>query len=109
MIYVTNVLSFSMLKQLVEGNSIKVGKEYNIDHINNLGEFKVCIHNPCLVRTLQAREVQLDKGKPAQNVSLVPGDVLLAINPSEKIDTLKNDDILPDHISFKLEEYEIIK
>lgn len=109
MIYVTNVLSFSMLKQLVEGNSIKVGKEYNIDYINNLEEFKVCIHNPCLVRTLQARDVQLDKGKSAQNVSLVPGDVLLAINPSEKIDTLKNDDILPDHISFKLEEYEIIK
>lgn len=107
MIYVSNVISYSMLKQLVKGNTIEVGEEYNIDYLNTLNpdSYKVCIHNPSLQRTLTNRGYISGEVENARVISLVPGDILLAISPSEKIDQYKNEEELPENITFKLEEF----
>lgn len=108
MIYVSNLLSYSMLrKSLVKGNIIVIGEEYNIDHLNTLNSdsYKVCFHNPCLHRTLIKRGYISSEVENMETFHLQPGDTLLAIKPSERVDPYKNELELPGNITFKLEEY----
>lgn len=97
-----------MLRQLVRGNVIEIGNEYNIEHLKSIMDegCRICIHNPSLIRTLEERgliRTELIINRP---ITLVPGDTLLSIVPSESIEGRKNDEtILPDHITFKVGEY----
>lgn len=110
MIYVSNVIAFSMFKCLVKGDSINPGDEYNLDYLNTLSpdSYTVCIHNPSLQRTLTNQGYISEDAESVGTFFLKRGDTLLAICPSEKIDVYKNEDELPGNIVFKLEEY-IIK
>lgn len=104
MIYITNTLTKPMYPNLVKGNKLVIGDNYNVDHINNLKDYRVCVNNAALIQTFEDRFGVEMKSKVVDRVSLVPGDVVLVINPSEKIEKLKYDEILPEHITFRLEE-----
>lgn len=105
MIYLVNTLTKPMFPNLVKGNKLVIGNDYNVSYLNELDDYRVCINNLAILQTFEERfGIELQDKKTVDRVSLVPGDVVLVIKPSERVDKLKEGGILPDYITFKLEE-----
>lgn len=109
MVYLTNSGSLNMADGCVNGNSLKKGEEFNLDHLKEImksGELKVCINNMAIIRTI-SRRLNIEIVNNVGRISLQPGDIFYRIKPSDRIEQYRNEDQLPDEVTLKLEMWSV--
>lgn len=105
MIFLTNSGSLNMIGNYAEGNSLKRGKTYNLDHLLGLEDLKVCVNNTAVLNSIsQTLGVKLTNNVP--RIAIQPGDKLYRIKSSGGVKEYKTDEVIPEgSVTFTLEEW----